>query len=97
MMSMKQRSSLSATIGLAALALLLPVSLPRLALADEAPPASTAPGNPGAGGRHHENDPAWQACRKQADDQKLAPGDARREFMKDCVKKAKAANPPTSS
>jgi hypothetical protein len=55
------------------------------AAADDTPPPSTAPG-PDAGGRHHN--PAWAACKKQADDQKLQAGDARRNFMKDCMKSA---------
>lgn len=54
-----------------------------VALADDNPPPSNAP----AGGRH--DNPAWAACKKQADDQKLQPGDARREFMKSCLKSAK--------
>jgi hypothetical protein len=56
-----------------------------MALADDTPP----PANPGAGARH--NDPSWAACKKQADDQKLQPGDARHEFMKNCVKSAKSS------
>jgi psiF repeat len=54
-----------------------------IALGDDTPP----PANPAQGGRH--NNPAWAACKKQADDQKLEPGDARREFMKTCLKSAK--------
>jgi hypothetical protein len=69
------------------------------ALADDAPPPASTP-NPDTSpeapkGRHHDN-PAWQACKKQADDQKLARGDARRDFMKSCVKSAKDAAPPAS-
>jgi hypothetical protein len=56
-----------------------------MALADDTPP----PANPPAGARH--NDPAWAACKKQADDQKLQPGDARHEFMKNCMKSAKSS------
>jgi Spy/CpxP family protein refolding chaperone len=63
------------------------------AAADDAPPPATAPGNEGAG-RHH--DPAWAACKKQADDQKLQPGDARRDFMKNCIKSAHASAPAAS-
>jgi hypothetical protein len=61
------------------------------AMADDPPPPATAPvADPSDGprGRHHD-DPAWQACKKQADDQKLARGDARRDFIKNCVKAAK--------
>jgi psiF repeat len=56
-----------------------------IALGDDNPP----PANPAPGGRH--NNPAWAACKKQADDQKLQPGDARREFMKNCLKSAKSS------
>ena len=55
------------------------------ALADDNPP----PSNPPAGGRH--NNPAWAACKKQADDQKIQAGDARRQFMKTCMKSAKGS------
>jgi len=61
-----------------------------IAAADDAPPPATAPGNDGPG-RHHDHDPAWAACKKKADDQKLQPGDARRDFMKGCVKDARSA------
>jgi hypothetical protein len=63
----------------------LSVSAGSLALGDDTPP----PANPAAGGRH--NNPAWAACKKQADDQKLEPGDARREFVKNCMKSAKGS------
>jgi psiF repeat len=63
------------------------------AAADDTPPPATAPGND-ASGRHHN--PAWAACKKQADDQKLQPGDARRDFMKNCVKSAHGSAPATS-
>jgi hypothetical protein len=61
-------------------------------LGDDTP----ATANPAPGGRH--NNPAWAACKKQADDQKLQPGDARREFMKTCLKSAKKSEtaPATS-
>jgi hypothetical protein len=59
---------------------------------DDAPPPTTAPEG-GPGGRHHN--PAWAACKKQADDQKLEPGDARHEFMKNCLKSAKDVAPAT--
>ena len=63
-----------------------------IALGDDTP----APANPAPAGRH--NNPAWAACKKQADDQKLQRGDARREFMKTCLKSAKnsGAAPATS-
>lgn len=64
--------------------------LSTFAYGDDAPPAG-GPGQEGAGHRHH--DPAWAACKKQADDQKMAPGDARRDFLKNCVKSAHAAAP----
>ena len=62
-----------------------------VALADDNPP----PSNPPAGARH--NNPAWAACKKQADDQKIQPGDAHRQFMKTCLKSAKnlGASPAT--
>jgi hypothetical protein len=63
------------------------------AAADEAPPPAAAPGNDAAA-RHH--DPAWAACKKQADEQKLQPGDARHDFMKNCLKSAHASAPAAS-
>jgi Spy/CpxP family protein refolding chaperone len=60
------------------------------AAADDNPPPPSAPGADGQnGGRHHN--PAWAACKKQADDQKLERGDARRDFMKNCMKSAPGA------
>ena len=56
---------------------------------DDAPPSSALDVAPG--GRHHN--PAWAACKKQADDQKLEPGDARHAFMKNCMKAAKESAP----
>jgi hypothetical protein len=66
------------------------------AVADDAPspPSSASGADAPPQGRHHN--PAWAACKKQADDQKLAPGDARHEFMKSCMKAAKDAAPPAS-
>lgn len=64
------------------------------AVADDAPPPTSAPPADGTGGRHHN--PAWAACKKQADDQKLEEGDARKEFMKNCLQAAKSAPPTTS-
>jgi hypothetical protein len=61
-----------------------------LAAADDTPPPASAPGSEGPG-RHH--DPAWAACKKQADDQKLQHGDARREFMHGCLKSAHGSTP----
>jgi hypothetical protein len=61
-----------------------------IALGDDTPP----PANPAPGGRHHN--PAWAACKKQADDQKLERGDARREFMKNCIAKSSGTPPATS-
>ena len=59
-----------------------------IAAADDAPPPAAAPGDDG---QHRHHDPAWAACKKQADDQKIAPGDAHKEFMKSCIKKAKSS------
>jgi hypothetical protein len=64
------------------------------ALADDTPPPSSAPGSEAP--KHH-HDAAWQACKKQADDKNIAAGDARREFMKSCIKSAKDAAPPAAS
>jgi hypothetical protein len=61
-----------------------------VAAADEPPPPPSAPGSDG--GKHHHN-PAYAACKKQADDQKLEPGDARRDFMKNCMKSAPTPAP----
>jgi Spy/CpxP family protein refolding chaperone len=63
------------------------------AAADEPPPPPSAPG--GDGGKHHHN-PAYAACKKQADDQKLEAGDARRDFMKNCMKSAPTPAPPAT-
>jgi hypothetical protein len=65
------------------------LGLSGVASADDTPPAST-PGN-GTADRH--NNPAWAACKKQADDQKLERGEARRDFMKNCLKSAHATAP----
>jgi len=74
------------TVFLRAVALAaLTIAAGSTALGDDNPP----PANPAPGGRH--NNPAWAACKKQADDQKLQPGDARREFMKTCLKSANTA------
>jgi hypothetical protein len=54
-----------------------------VALGDDTP----TPANPAPGGRH--NNPAWAACKKQADDQKIQAGEAHHEFMKNCMKSAK--------
>ena len=48
-------------------------------------PIVFAQASPGAGGGH--KNPAWQACKKQADDQQLAKGSTeRRNFMQKCIK-----------
>jgi hypothetical protein len=63
---------------------------PNIAAADDPPPANSAPPpTDSPNGRHHN--PAWAACKKQADDQKIEPGDARKEFMKNCMNSAKSA------
>ena len=62
-----------------------------IAFGDDTPP----PANPAPGGRH--NDPAWAACKKQADDQKMERGDARREFMKNCMKSGKSSGTPPAT
>jgi hypothetical protein len=89
-MSKHLHNSLLRAIPIAVLAI-ASLGAAQIASADDPPPSD----NPAAhGDRHH--DPAWAACKKQADDQKLQPGDARREFMKTCVKSAKGAPPPAS-
>jgi hypothetical protein len=65
-----------------------------IAAADDAPPVNSAPPADAPNGRHHN--PAWAACKKQADDQKIAPGDAHKEFMKNCIKSAKSTAPAAS-
>jgi hypothetical protein len=65
-----------------------------IAAADDAPPPNPAPPSDSPNGRHHN--PAWAACKKQADDQKIAPGDAHKEFMKNCVNSAKSTAPAAS-
>jgi hypothetical protein len=65
-----------------------------IAAADDAPPANSAPPTDAPNDRHHN--PAWAACKKQADDQKIAPGDARKEFMKNCINSAKSTAPAAS-
>jgi hypothetical protein len=65
-----------------------------IAAADDAPPANSAPPTDAPNGRHHN--PAWAVCKKQADDQKIAPGDAHKEFMKNCMNSAKSTAPAAS-
>jgi hypothetical protein len=62
-----------------------------VAAADDTPPPNSAPPADGQTGRHHN--PAWTACKKQADDQKIAPGDAHKEFMRNCINSAKNTAP----
>jgi hypothetical protein len=65
-----------------------------IAAADDAPPANSTPPADAPNGRHHN--PAWAACKQQADDQKIAPGDAHKEFMKKCIGSARNSAPATS-
>jgi hypothetical protein len=81
------RNTLLGTVAFAALS----IGTIGLAAADDTPP----PANPPPGGRHHN--PAWAACKKQADDQKIEAGDARRDFMKNCVKSAQGAGTPPAT
>jgi hypothetical protein len=62
---------------------------------DQTPPANSAPGADAPRKGPHHN-PAWQACNKQADDQNIAAKDARREFMRSCMKSAQEAPQPPS-
>jgi hypothetical protein len=73
--------SLRATVACAAFALVIELAAGNVASA-QSPPTPNAPG----AGPHGANRAQWEACRKQADDQKLARGEARREFMRNCVK-----------
>ena len=61
------------------------------AAAEEPPPPATTPSPENGAGRRHN--PAFAACKQQADDQKIAAGDARRDFVKNCMKSARAAPP----
>jgi hypothetical protein len=90
----KTLTALIPTLALSALAV-GSLGIGAVAVAVDAPPPSSAPGNGEPNGRHHN--PAWAACKKQADDQKLDPGEARRDFMKDCMKSAKDSVPPAAS
>jgi hypothetical protein len=62
-----------------------------VSVADDTPPSQT-PDAPPPQGRHHNN-PAWAACKQQADDKKLERGEERREFMKQCLNSSKNATP----
>jgi psiF repeat len=64
------------------------------AMAADAPPSDSAPPADGPNARHHN--PAWAACKKQADDQKLEAGEARKEFMKSCLNSSKSPAPAAS-
>jgi len=85
-------AALPAVICAAAMLLDLGAALPAVADDPPAPPAS--PEAPPQGGHDHRNDPAWQACKKQADAQNLERGPARREFMQNCLKSSKETPPP---
>ena len=63
------------------------------ALGDDTPPPADNPPH----GHRHDNDPAWAACKKQADEQKVGPGEARHDFMRTCMKSAKASTPPPAT
>jgi Spy/CpxP family protein refolding chaperone len=90
------RSHLTTLIPALALSALAMTSLSAAAAPDDqTPPPSSAPGTEAPPNGHHHN-AAWQACKKQADDQNVAAGDARREFMKSCMKSAKAPPAPSS-
>ena len=88
---MKKLTAMMPALAISALALgTLGLSI---AAADDAPPASSPPAD-APNGRHHN--PAWAACRKQADEQKIARGDAHRDFMKKCISSAKSTAPAAS-
>jgi len=67
-----------------------------VSFADDTPPPSPTADAPPPAGRHHNN-PAWAACKAQADDKKLERGEARREFMKQCLNSSKNATPPPAT
>jgi hypothetical protein len=69
------------------------IGVSSIAAADDAAPPAASPGDDG---QHRHHDPAWAACKKQADDQKLQAGDARRDFMKACLKSAHDSAHPAS-
>jgi hypothetical protein len=70
----------------AALCVVSALAAAGIAAADPSPATPTPPpSGPGSAPRD-ANRVQWQACHKQADDQKLARGEARREFMKNCMK-----------
>jgi hypothetical protein len=50
--------------------------------ADQTVPAPNPPADAPRGANRQQ----WQACHKQADEQKLPRGEARREFMRNCMK-----------
>lgn len=90
-MSKNPNSSVLRAVAVAVLAI-GSIGVAGVAFADDPPPAENPQPH---GDRHH--DPAWAACKKQADDQKLQPGDARRDFMKTCMKSAKSSAPPPAT
>jgi hypothetical protein len=82
----------------AVLCLALAVAAAGSALADQSPQNTGPPaaGSPADGPRGVSRQ-QWQACHKQADDQKLARGEARREFMRDCMKRSQPGAAQTNS
>jgi hypothetical protein len=90
------RSHLTTLIPALALSALAMASLSVAAPDDDTPPPNSAPGADAPRSGPHHN-PAWQACNKQADDQNITAKDARREFMRSCMKSAKEAPPPPPS
>ncbi len=59
--------------------------------------AQASPGGGMGGHGNHANNPQMQACRKQADDQNLARGEARKSFMQNCMKNAQSGGNDKSS
>ena len=84
------RSALLRTAAVAALTIGSSIGAASIAYADDSPPPADKSPHHG-----HDNDPAWAVCKTQADAQKLAPGDARHEFMRTCMKSAKNTPPAT--
>jgi len=60
--------------------------IPAASADQSGPPPPSQNDSPRTGNRQQ-----WEACRKQADAQQLPHGDARREFMRSCIKSAQAA------
>jgi hypothetical protein len=66
----------------------IPIALAAAVAGAALPVYAQAAGDQGAGGgrrEQREHNPQWQACKRQADTQKLEHGPARRSFMQHCM------------